>query len=56
MIITGGYAPSTKQRVQSTEYNEAGFVRDLPDLRQSRETHGCGYYTNSDGIKVIHFM
>ena len=52
MILTGGYAP----RNRVTEYNEAGFVRDLPDLRQGRETHGCGYYTNGDGIKVIQFM
>ena len=48
MILTGGYAP----RNRVTEYNEAGFERDLPDLLQGRETHGCGYYTNGDGTKV----
>ena len=49
MILTGGYTPRTRV----TEYNEAGFVRDLPDLQQGRETHGCGYYIDDDGSKVI---
>ena len=35
-----------------SEYNEAGWVRDLPDLLQGRRNHGCTYYNNDDGTKV----
>jgi len=48
VILTGGQSPRTRV----TEYNEAGFVRNLPDLLEGRETHGCGYYTDDDGTKT----
>ena len=48
VIITGGaYNPTTV-----SQYNEAGWVRDLPDLLQGRENHGCSYYDNSQGSQV----
>ena len=48
VIITGQDAERTKV----TEYNEAGYVRDLPLLQRGRVNHGCSYYNNGDGTKV----
>ena len=48
VLLTGGF--SSVSRV--TEYNEAGYVRDLPPLQQGRRTHGCTYYDNEEGTKV----
>ena len=50
VILTGGY----NTRTTVSEYNEAGWVRDLPALLQKRWSHGCTYYTNDEGIKVIY--
>ena len=53
MILTGGCSSSeyaTTLRV--VEYNEDGFLRDLPQLQYHRRNHGCGYYVNEDGSKV----
>ena len=50
VILTGGYDTSVVSRV--TEYNEAGYVKDLPPLLQGREGHGCSYYNNAEGTKV----
>ena len=48
VILTGGgYTPTTV-----SEYNEAGWVRDLPDLLQGRQVHGCSYYNNKEGTRV----
>ena len=48
VIITGGdYYPTTV-----SQYNEAGWVRDLPSLLQERKDHGCSYYNKDDGTKV----
>ena len=35
-----------------TEYTEAGFKRDLPQMKIDRQTHGCSYYENDKNIKV----
>ena len=35
-----------------SQYNENGWVRDLPDLLQRRDEHGCSSYDNDDGTKV----
>ena len=35
-----------------SEYGEAGFIRDLPDLNQERRQHGCSYYEDGEGRKV----
>ena len=40
----------TSQKV--TRYNTAGFIEDLPDLNQGRDSHGCGAYRRQDGAKV----
>ena len=48
VILTGGL----NSRRTVTEYNEAGWVRDLPVLCQKRYNHGCSYYDNNEGTKV----
>ena len=49
LIITGGgYRPYNRV----TEYNEAGWVRDLPPLLTGRIHHGCSYFVNNKGTKV----
>ena len=53
MILTGGstyYDYNTTPRV--VEYDENGYVRDLPQLQFQRRNHGCGSYVNQDGTKV----
>jgi len=50
VILTGGYY---NPRTRVTEYNEAGWVRDLPDLLQGRYSHGCSYYDNNEGTKTL---
>ena len=48
MILTGGdYSP-----IRVSEYSETGFTRDLPQLLQGREDHGCSYFENEEGTKV----
>jgi len=49
VILTGGYYYPTRV----TEYNEAGWVRDLPDLLQGRWNHGCSYYNNKEGSQTL---
>ena len=48
VIITGGYYTLTTV----SQYNEAGWLRDLPDLQQGRWNHGCSSYNNDEGTKV----
>ena len=53
VILTGGstyYDYKTTSRV--VEYNETGYLRDLPPLQVQRTDHGCGYILSQDGIKV----
>ena len=39
-----------------SQYNEAGWVRDLPDLLQGRYDHGCSFYDNKEGSQVIRIL
>ena len=48
MLITGG----GYTRTTVSQYNEAGWLRDLPDLQQGRRNHGCSSYNNDEGTKV----
>jgi len=36
-----------------SQYNQAGWVRDLPDLLQGRKSHGCSYYDNNEGSQTL---
>ena len=36
-----------------SEYTVAGFLRDLPELLWGRKWHGCSYFKNIEGLKVI---
>ena len=48
MLITGGADTPTTV----SQYNEAGWVRDLPQLQEGRRRHGCSSYNNAEGSKV----
>ena len=48
VILTGGLYTLTKV----SEYSEAGYLRDLPQLLHGRDMHGCSYYDNEEGSKV----
>ena len=48
VILTGGFLTPTTV----TEYNEAGYEKDLPPLQEGRYDHGCSCYNNNDGTKV----
>jgi len=50
VILTGGYVSLTTV----TEYNEFGWLRDLPDLNQGRVDHGCSHWV--DGIGRKHYI
>merc|ERR1712228_596098 len=52
VLLTGGWDGSDVT-TRVSEYNVAGFVRDLPPLQQGRDNHGCSYYDNDDGTKTI---
>ena len=49
VILTGGLYTLTKV----TEYSETGYLRDLPQLQQGRDMHGCSYFENDMGSKVF---
>merc|ERR1712062_937543 len=50
----GGYSGSDYQTTQRVvEYNETGYLRDLPQLQYHRRNHGCGYYVNQGGTKTF---
>jgi len=54
VILTGGSTSSpTSTTTRVVEYNEEGYLRDLPQLQVQRRNHGCGYYVNQDGIKTF---
>ena len=48
VLVIGGAYEDTKV----TEYNEDGWVRDLPQLLYNRVHLGCSYYANDNGTKV----
>ena len=51
VILTGGWEDSDVA-TRVSEYNEDGYVRDLPPLQQGRDNHGCSYFDNDEGTKV----
>ena len=50
VLISGGAYSEAVSKV--SEYNEAGWVRDLPQLLTGRSQHGCSYFVNNKGTKV----
>ena len=52
MLVTGGSETSYSTLTTVSQYNEAGWVRDLPQLQQGRRSHGCSSYNNAEGSKV----
>ena len=54
VLVTGGEDTKTVTGSHTTvsQYNEAGWVRDLPQLQQGRWNHGCSSYNNAEGTKV----
>ena len=52
MLLTGGKKDNVDV-TRVTEYSETGFVRDLPELQQGRNDHGCSYFENAEGTKVV---
>ena len=53
VIITGGLLLT---RTTVSQYNETGWLGDLPELQQGRYSHGCSFYNNDDGTKVDNDM
>ena len=49
VILTGG----NDNWVQVTEYNQNGYIKDLPKLLQGRMLHGCGHYISSNNEQVV---
>jgi len=53
VILTGGYySPTYSSHPRVSEYDEAGFIRYLPDLNQGRRRHGCSHYEDGEGRKT----
>ena len=48
VFITGG--TYTLQKV--SRYDMMGWVEDLPQLTEGRNSHGCGSYLREDGTQV----
>ena len=48
VILTGGWYTLTTV----SQYNEAGWEKDLPTLQTGRWNHGCAYFNNDAGSKV----
>ena len=47
-ILTGGeYTGATVSR-----YTTSGWMEDLPELNEWRDSHGCGYFYNDDMQRV----
>lgn len=55
-ILTGGFNDRGRPRHLNkvTQYNSAGFVKELPLLNTRRWGHGCGvYYTDNQPVRFI---
>ena len=54
MIVTGGSegGSSLLKARKVIAYNLDGWLEDLPDMINSRFGHGCGHFTNTDGVLV----
>ena len=48
VILTGGRFTLTTV----SQYNEAGWEKDLPSLQAGRQDHGCAYFNNTAGSRV----
>ena len=48
VILTGGVFTLTTV----SQYNETGWVKDLPTLQTGRFGHGCAFFNNDAGSKV----
>ena len=51
VIVTGG-VPSPEMSKKVVEYNAYGWVKDLPDLNEERDFHGCGHYVDNNNNMV----
>merc|ERR1712241_1078228 len=51
VILTGGRDRYTLTTV--SQYNEAGWEKDLPTLQTGRWGHGCAYFNNDAGSKTM---
>ena len=55
VVITGG---TEKDGIYGdplsrvTSYNQNGFLADLPELQESRLSHGCTHFSNNDNKLV----
>ena len=49
VVLTGGI----NSRARVSEFSESSYLRDLPQLQEGRWFHGCSYYDDSEGTKVI---
>ena len=47
-ILTGGYGILKKV----SKYTTSGWIEDLPELKEGRQSHGCGYYYNDEMERV----
>ena len=57
VVITGGTETDGYGDPLSrvTSYNHNGFLADLPELQESRLSHGCTHFSNNDN-KLVRFF
>jgi len=48
-ILTGGRFTNTTV----SRYSTSGWIEDLPELNEGRDTHGCGFFYNDDMQRVF---
>ena len=49
VLLTGGF----KSAGRVSLYSQSGFLRDLPQLGEGRSYHGCTFYHDHQGTKVL---
>ena len=52
VIVTGGWSDYYLDARKVVAYNLDGWLEDLPDMIDLRYGHGCGHFTNTDGVLV----
>jgi len=52
-VVTGGKPARDIITKIVTLYNDAGYVRELPELAQGRWSHSCGFYVNKEHKIVL---
>ena len=52
VILTGG---GNNPHRSVNVYNTQGWLENLPDLKQGRYSHGCGYYINNENKEVNYY-